>query len=295
MTETVDKKITTGSHETYLNRAGEGNEEKVLFLHGSGPGATAWSNWQFALPALGGEYDCLAPDLIGYGKSAHPENPPEDASAWLETWMGQIESLLDELDLEKVHVVGNSMGGALALHLMDRHPERVGKAVLMGTMGVPFEITEELDQLWGFYDDPSPERMAEVIGWFVYDPDVVGGDLQAIADDRYGAATQEEISRSFASMFPITRQGSAGRGTARQGSVDALALDDASIEKLGHESLLVHGRDDVIIPLQTSLDLLHKLQKPQMHVFGRCRHWIMIEYRDAFNELLADFLGGYKA
>lgn len=288
--ETTDKKINAGSYETYLNRAGEGNEEKILFLHGSGPGATAWSNWQFALPALGENYDCLAPDLIGYGQSQHPENPPEDASAWLETWMGQIEGLLDELGLEKVHVVGNSMGGALALHLMNRHPERVGKAVLMGTMGVPFQITDELDALWGFYDDPSPERMAEVIGWFVYDPDVVGGDLQAIADDRYGAATREEISHSFASMFPITRQGS-----ARQGSVDALALDDAAIGRIEHETLLVHGRDDVIIPLQTSLDLLRKLQRPQMHVFGRCRHWIMIEYAAAFNELLADFLNGYGA
>jgi 2-hydroxymuconate-semialdehyde hydrolase len=290
MTGTIDKTVNTGSYETYLNRAGEGNGEKVLFLHGSGPGATAWSNWQFALPALGENFDCLAPDLIGYGKSQHPEDPPRDASAWLQTWLGQIESLLDELGLDKVHVVGNSMGGALALHLMNRHPERIGKAVLMGTMGVPFEITRELNDLWGFYDDPSPERMAEVIGWFVYDPDVVGGDLQAIADDRYGAATREEISYSFASMFPITRQ-----GTVRQGSVDALALDDAAIERLEHETLLVHGRDDVIIPLQTSLDLLQKLQRPQLHVFGRCRHWIMIEYAAAFNGLLSDFLNGYEA
>jgi 2-hydroxymuconate-semialdehyde hydrolase len=120
--------------------------------------------------------------------------------------------------------------------------------------------------------------------------DVVGGDLEAIANDRYGAATREEISRSFASMFPITRQGS-----RRQEGVDALVLDDAAIEKIENETLLVHGRDDVIIPLQTSLDLLQKLQRPELHVFGRCRHWIMIEYRDAFNELLADFLSGYKA
>lgn len=81
MTEALDTRIQTGSYTTNLNRAGEGNEEKVLFLHGSGPGATAWSNWQFALPALGESFDCLAPDMIGYGKSGHPADPPQGTAA----------------------------------------------------------------------------------------------------------------------------------------------------------------------------------------------------------------------
>lgn len=280
MAEATDTSLQVGGRRVNLNRAGEGNSEAVLFLQGSGPGATAWSNWQFAMPVLGEQFDCVAPDLIGYGKSEHPEDLPEGASEWLEVWMGQIEGLLDELNLEKVHVVGNSMGGGLALHLMHRRPERVEKAVLMGTVGVPFRIPAALDAVWGFYDDPSPERMTEVMEWFVYDPDVVGGDLEAIAKDRYGGATQPEISRSFASMFP----------PPRQNGVDALALDDGAIEKMEHQTLLVHGRDDVIIPLETSLHLLEKLQRPRMHVFGRCRHWIMIEYRHAFNRLVADFL-----
>lgn len=280
MADVTDKVLEINGRKVNVNRAGEGNAEKVLFLHGSGPGATAWSNWQFAMPALGDRFDCIAPDLIGYGKSEHPEDPPKDTSAWLEVWMDEVAGLLDELNLEKVHVVGNSMGGGLTLHLMDRHPERVEKAVLMGTMGVPFGITHALDSLWGFYDDPSPERMTEAMGWFVYDPAVVGGDLEAIARDRYGAATREEISRSFSSMFP----------TPRQTGVDALALDDAAIRKMEHPTLLMHGRDDVIIPLETSLYLLERMQRPQMHVFGRCRHWIMVEYRDAFNRLVADFL-----
>lgn len=280
MMEATDTTLRVGGRKVNLNRAGEGNAEAILFLQGSGPGATAWSNWQFVMPVLGERFDCLAPDLIGYGESEHPEKLPEDASAWLEVWMGQVEGLLDEFGLEKVHVVGNSMGGGLALHLMHRHPERVEKAVLMGTMGVPFRITDALDQLWGFYDDPSPERMTEVMEWFVYDPAVVGGDLEAIAKDRYGAAAREEIGRSFASMFP----------PPRQSGVDALALDDKAIERMEHKTLLLHGRDDVIIPLETSLYLLEHLQRPQMHVFGRCRHWIMVEYRDAFNRLVADFL-----
>lgn len=282
VTETVDTNIKTGSYETHLNRAGEGNDEAILFLQGSGPGATAWSNWQFALPALGERFDCLAPDLIGYGKSEHPDDLPQGAAAWLDIWVNQQIELLDNLGLEKAHLVGNSMGGALALHLLHRHPDRVNRVVLMGTMGTPHQITPWLDQLWGFYDDPSEERMAEAISWFVYDPDAVGGDLQGIAEERYPSAMDENVSSSFASMFP----------PPRQKHVDDLALPDLAFQRMDHPVLLVHGRDDGIIPLETSQYLLERLSNVQMHVFGQCRHWIMIEYAAAFNELLADFLKG---
>lgn len=111
MSETMETSIETGSYGTYLNRSGEGNDEAVLFLQGSGPGATAWSNWQFALPALGERFDCLAPDLIGYGKSDHPDEPPQGVTPWLDIWVNQQIELLDNLGLEKAHLVGNSMGG----------------------------------------------------------------------------------------------------------------------------------------------------------------------------------------
>ena len=273
--------LQTGSYTTHLNRAGEGNEETVLFLHGSGPGATGWSNWQFALPALGESFDCLGPDMIGYGGSEHPKNPPQGTDAWLEVWMEQIISLLDQTGVEKAHLVGNSMGGALALHFLKRHPERVGRLVLMGTMGTPHQIRDGLADLWGFYDEPSPQNMKKAIQRFVYDPAIVGGDLDAIAEARYEAALDEDVSRSFASMFPAPRQQ----------HVDNLALTDSFFQSIENPTLLVHGRDDVIIPLETSYYLLERLPQVQMHVFGRCRHWIMIEHREAFNRVVADFLG----
>lgn len=151
----------------------------------------------------------------------------------------------------------------------------------MGTMGVPHQIRQGLDELWGFYDDPSPEGMKKAIQRFVWDPSIVGGDLDAIAEARYEAATEENTSRSFASMFP----------RPRQQQVDDLVLPDLMFQSMDRPTLLVHGRDDVIIPLETSLYLLERLPDVEMHVFGQCRHWIMIEYREAFNRLISDFLG----
>lgn len=279
--EVTTGNLQTGGYRTHYNRAGEGNEEKVLFLHGSGPGATGWSNWQFALPALGQSFDCIGPDMIGYGQSEHPEYPPHGTDEWLEVWIDQIGSILDQLGLEKVHIVGNSMGGALALHFLKRNPEKVGRLVLMGTMGTPHQIRDGLADLWGFYDDPSPANMKKAIERFVYDPSIVGGDLDAIAEARYEAAMDEDVSRSFASMFPAPRQS----------HVDNLALTDSFFQSIENPTLLVHGRDDVIIPLETSMYLLERLPQVQLHVFGRCRHWIMIEHREAFNDVVADFLG----
>ncbi len=271
--------IQTGPYRTHLNRIGEGNQEAILFLHGSGPGAMGWSNWQFALPALGGDYDCLAPDLVGFGQSEHPEDPPQGMEAWLDLWVDQQVQLLRTLGIEKGHLVGNSMGGAVALHLLDRHPDLFERAVLMGTAGVPHRITEQLDTVWGFYDEPTAERMARILQWFAYDSSVVGEDLEGIARMRLEAAMKPGVRRSYSAMFPAPRQR----------HVDDLALPEEVYRRIEHQILLVHGRDDGIVPLETSLYLLPRLPNVQMHVFGRCSHWTMIEYKEAFNQLLSDF------
>ena len=274
--------VQTGPYRTYLYRAGAGREPAVLFLHGSGPGVSAWANWQFALPALGQRFDCLAPDLVGFGQSAHPDPPLQGMTAWMRAWLEQLVALLDALGIERAHVVGNSMGGAIALHLLWRHPERVESAVLMGTVGVPFRITPGLDGTWGFYDEPTLERLTQIFRWFVYDPQRVGGDLAAIARQRYESTQDPNARRSFAAMFPAPRQR----------HLDELVVPDEVLAGIQQRVLLIHGRDDQIIPLETSLYLLQRLPRVQLHVFGQCSHWTQIEYRDAFNRLIADFIAG---
>ena len=283
--ENVENRVGTGSYETFLNRAGEGNQEAILFLHGSGPGANGWSNWQFALPALGERYDCMAPDLVGFGATEHPApgRYPDGMHGWMDVWVGQAVSLLDELGIEKANLVGNSMGGAVALHLVDRYPGRFGRMALMGPTGPPHRLSDQLDDIWGFYEDPTVEHMVELIERFAYDPRAtVGDDLERIAEIRMEAAMRPEVRRSFEAMFPAPRQR----------HLDDLVLPEGNLHNMQLPALLVHGRDDGIVPLETSLYLLQHLPVVQLHVFGRCSHWTMIEYRDAFNNLLANFFDG---
>jgi len=275
-------KIKTGAYETYVNVSGEEQREAVLFLHGSGPGVTAWSNWQFALPALDGQFHCIAPDLAGFGATDHPKDSPSGMRAWMRLWVDQCVALLDALKIERVHLVGNSMGGAIALHLLMDAPNRFERVVHMGPIGTPHTITPALDRLWGFYDDPSVGMFRNILRWFVYDDAFLSDRLDSIAKTRFEAAMNPDVQRSFKAMFPAPRQI----------VIDDLVVSQLALRRMDHPTLLIHGRDDHIVPMETSLHLLKHLPRAQLHVYGQCSHWIQVEYAKSFNQLLAQFFSG---
>jgi len=275
-------KVRTGSYHSYTNISGEDQKETILFLHGSGPGVTGWSNWQFALPALDGQFHCIAPDLVGFGATDHPDLAPAGMQRWMRLWVDQCKALLDELKIEKAHLVGNSMGGAIGLHLLMDAPDRFGRVVHMGPIGTAHQITPALDRLWGFYDDPNVQTFRNLIRWFVYDDGFLADRLDSIAQTRFEAALNPDVQRSFEAMFPAPRQ------TA----IDDLVVSELALRRMDHPTLLVHGRDDHIVPMETSLHLLKHLPKAQLHVFGQCSHWIQVEYAKSFNQLLAQFFSG---
>ena len=276
------ERVRAGRYETAYHRAGAGHDRAVLFLHGSGPGVSAMANWRFALPALGDRYDCIAPDLQGFAASEHPADPPQGLAQWLELWMEQLVGLLDALELETVNLVGNSMGGAIALHLASHHPGRFERLVFMGPIGPRFAISQGLEDCWGFYRHPDRDLLVRLMRGFVHNPEVLGRDIEAIVAERWDSLMDPVIRRSFESMFP---------GDLQE-QMDALSLPDEAVEQIEHPSLVLHGREDPYIPLDTSLYLERHLPRAQLHVFDRCSHWIQIERRDAFNELLAFFFEG---
>lgn len=275
-------KVKTGTFETYVNISGEDQKEAILFLHGSGPGVTAWSNWQFALPALDGQFHCIAPDLAGFGATDHPTPSPSGMRAWMRLWVDQCIALLDELKIEKAHLVGNSMGGAIALYLLMDAPERFSRVVHMGPIGTPHKITPALDRLWGFYDDPSVGMFRNIIRWFVFDDAFLADRLDGIAKTRFEAAMNPDVQRSFKAMFRAPRQT----------VIDDLVVTELALRRMDHPTLLVHGKDDHIVPMETSLYLLEHLPHAQLHVYGQCSHWIQVEYARSFNQLLAQFFSG---
>lgn len=247
-----------------------GNGFPVLLIHGSGPGVSAWANWRLVMPKLVQTCRVIAPDMVGFGFTERPQGYTYSLDNWVQHALG----LLDALGLDKVDLVGNSFGGALSLALTIRHPQRVRRLVLMGSAGVHFEITPGLDAVWGY--TPSFENMRKLMDLFAWDRNLVNDEL---AELRYRASIRPGFQESFAAMFPAPRQR----------WVDALASPEAAIRAIPHETLVIHGREDRIIPLETSLKLSQWIARSQLHVFGRCGHWTQIEHADRFARLVSDF------
>lgn len=275
--------VPTGHHRSHLTRVGRG--DSVLFLHGSGPGATGMSNWSLASRTLHDDFDLLIPDLIGYGGSSHPTPAPVGMRRWMRLWIDQMLQLLDQLQIRRTHLVGNSLGGALALHLLMEAPERFDRVLLMGPAGAPCTLTPELDRIWGFYDDPTPSAMRNNMRWFAFDDAAIGQRIDEVANTRLEAALQPAVRGSFEHLFPAPRQR----------HLDDLVVPPSALRRIANPVLIVHGRDDSVVPFESSLYLLRHLPNVDLHIVGRCNHWTQIEQADKFHALLRGFFGARPA
>lgn len=254
-----------------VNYHDHGSGFPVVMIHGSGPGVSAFVNWRLVMPELARQRRVLAPDMVGFGFTERPAGMVYT----LDNWVDQVIAFLDTMNLPQVDLVGNSFGGALSLALTVRHPERVRRLVLMGAAGVSFPITQELDDVWGY--EPSFENMRRIMDVFAYDRNLVNDELARL---RYEASIRPGFQESYASMFPAPRQR----------WVDALATADDAIAGITHETLIIHGREDKVIPLENSLRLSRLIARSQLHVFGRCGHWTQIEHANRFTQLVSNFL-----
>lgn len=264
----LGQSLSLGGLSTNVHDQGQG--EPVILIHGSGPGVTAWANWRGVIPVLAQEFRVLAPDMLGFGYTERPQ----DADYSLDRWVQQVIDLLDAKGIAQTDLVGNSFGGAVALATAIRHPKRVRRLVLMGSVGVPFDLTEGLDAVWGY--TPSLESMRELVKLFAFDQSLASDDLVQM---RYDASIRPGYQESFSALFP----------EPRQRWVDALCSPEEAIRQLPHETLVLHGREDRIIPLHTSWTLSQWIPKAQLHVFSQCGHWTQIEQASRFTRLVTDF------
>jgi 2-hydroxy-6-oxo-octa-2,4-dienoate hydrolase len=261
--------VDAGGIKTNYLEAGDG--PPVVLVHGSGPGVTAYANWRLTMPGLAPHFRVLAPDMAGFGFSDKPGGVAD-----LAAWVGQIVGFLDVLGIERASVVGNSFGGSIGIRLATDHPDRVDRLVLMGATGISFPITEGLDQVWGY--QPSFENMRRILDYFAYSRELVNDEL---AEVRYRAALAPGVQEAFSALFPAPRQR----------WVEAITTPEEKIKAIPHETLIIHGREDKVIPLDNAYRLLGLIERSELHVFGRCGHWSQIEWAADFNALLVRFLG----
>ena len=194
--------VQAGAHRLRVYTCGDPTRPAVLFVHGSGPGVSAPSNWSHLMPDFAADYFCIAPDVLGFGDSEHPDPAPTGGMAeYTDLRARTLLALLDEFGIEQAHFVGNSMGGMISLRVAQIAPERIDRLILMGSGGAPIPPTEDLIKLVTFYQEPSAQTMADLLVRFVDDPDLFEGRLDEIARDRFAQASRPEVRRSHLATF----------------------------------------------------------------------------------------------
>jgi 4,5:9,10-diseco-3-hydroxy-5,9,17-trioxoandrosta-1(10),2-diene-4-oate hydrolase len=263
---------------------GQRGATPVVMLHGGGPGASAWSNFGPNLPVFAERFRTLLVDQPGFGKSGRP---PVTGSYFTFS-ANALAALLTGLGIERVHLIGNSLGGGTAVRFALEYPERAGRLVLMGPGGLSLNLfapdpTEGVKRLMEFSAPPGPsrEKLEAFLRTLVFDQRLVTDEL---IDERFAAASDPDALAAMAAM------GASFLSPAH--AEEAFLWREAY--RLRQRVLLVWGREDRVNPLDGALVALKTIRRCQLHVFGGCGHWAQLEKFDEFNRLVIGFLEGDK-
>ncbi|WP_277455312.1 alpha/beta hydrolase [Janibacter sp. DB-40] len=268
--ESTSRMVQTRRWNIHINEAGTG--KPLILLHGSGPGATGWSNFSAVIPRLAQHYRVIAVDMPGWGES--------DPVTWQERdHSTALLDLLDALDIDTATIIGNSMGGGTTLRFGYEHPERVHRLITMGSSsGAPTlmgaaGLTEGLKVLQKGYRQPSFETLKELVDVMTFDSKFATDELIQQRTDMVLA--YPEHARNFI------------EGTGKKPVVE---LDHARLRDITAPVLLFHGRDDRVVHFEHSLRLTSMLRNSRMYLINGCGHWLQIEHAEEFAEQVLHFL-----
>lgn len=277
--ESTSRFVQTKKWRLHYNEAGEGHP--VIMLHGMGPGATAWSNFHQNFQELSKRYRVILLDFPGWGKSdSFVCNQTSRNVANAEA----VKLLMDELGIEKAALVGNSMGGGCVLQFAASYPDRISHAVTMGAglfnlpnIFSPGGLSEGIRTIFETYANPSPENFRRLVTVMVYDSSFV---TDALTQQRSEGALANREHLGNLLMAPM-------------GAAAPFAGVEEVLTKLSQSTLptlMIHGRDDRVVPMETSLRTSALIPNSRVVILNRCGHWAQVEHAAEFNQLLTNFL-----
>ena len=261
----------------HYHEAGEG--DPVILLN-SGPSAspasTAWINFQKNLPFLSQHFRCIAMDLVNYGRTGPVvfNEPVHDVQA------RTALKLIDALGIDKAHFVGNSVGGTTALDFALKYPDRVRNIVAgachASTGGDPYMLSNRPPELIrvgrNAFNNPSHETFREYLEVNFYDSALVTDELV------------DYLYQNF-----ITHP---EHVEARTNSVSVRHSNMADLPQIQAPVLIIHGRDDRMVPMEQGLMMLNYLTNVRLVVLNKCGSWPPYEHPDDYNRQVLSHLSG---
>lgn len=283
--ESTSRMVRTQRWKLHYNEAGSGHP--IILLHGTGPGATGWSNFHQNVEGLARTNRVIVLDFPGWGRSDVFDCTGESRNT---ANAEAVKLLMDELGIDKAAIVGNSMGGAATLEFLATYPDRVSHAITMGAgvfampnMFSPSGPSQGLRVIVDTYRDPSPANFRRLVEVMVHDASFVTDEL---VQQRSAAAlaTPDHLSNWLKWRM--------GHPAGPFGGLEHL-LTQLSRSKV--PTLMIHGRDDRTIPLEATLRTAAIIPNARAVILNRCGHWAQLEHRQEFDRLVAGFLEQYPA
>lgn len=273
--DSAARSVTTKDWTLRYYEAGEG--QPLILLHGSGPGATGWSNFADNIGALAEHFRVLAVDMPGWGES---EAATVDQLDHVDAAIG----FMDALGIEKAAFVGNSMGGQTSIRLALTHPDRITHLVTMGAPIGPHPMlfapsdgpSEGLKVLIDAYRDPSAANMKRLVEIMCYDKARFATSELAQARSDAALARPEHL-KNYVDGLP-------------KGAPLPVWADTSRLSEINVPTMVIHGRDDRVVPFETSLAFFGQVPDSRLVLLNHCGHWAMIEHAEEFNRLVTDFV-----
>lgn len=277
----TERTVTVGARDLFVTEAGSG--DAVVLLHGGGPGATGVSNYSRNVDVLSRHFRVIVPDLPGYGRSSKhidQSDPFGDLAA-------DVGGLLDTLDVDRAHLVGNSYGGAAALRLAMDRPGKIGRLILMGPGGIGTTRalpTKGLQQLLAYYggSGPSRDKVERLLrDYLVFDGASIPDEL---VDLRYQASIDPEVVAN-----PPLRRPSGPTALRTLWRMDLTR--DRRLGGVTHPTLVVWGAEDKVNRPSGGRLLVDAMPNCDLYLAANTAHWVQWERPELFNSLALRFLG----
>lgn len=241
----------------------------VVFIHGSGPGASGFSNFKGNYPHFAEHgFRALVPDTLGFGYSSKP-----DVDYEFDFVLGGLKRFLRALGVERCAVVGNSHGGALAIQLALDEPALVSRLVLMAPGGL--EVRERYMEMRGIRsmmkavlgpEGITRESLRKVFELQLFDSSQMN---DALLEERFRIAEQQP-KRVLTTL-----------------RVPHLA---PRLSEIGCPVFGLWGNEDQFCPVSGATALAEQCKRSRVLRISQCGHWVMVEYARLFNRLSVDFL-----
>jgi 2-hydroxy-6-oxo-6-(2'-aminophenyl)hexa-2,4-dienoate hydrolase len=270
--------IIPGSQSKFIDAAGikthyfeAGSGDPVMLLHGGGAGADAYGNWRGLVPVLAKRFKVFAVDMVGFGETAKPA--PSDYEYSQQNRNTHIAALVEALDVGKMHLVGNSMGGCTSMGVAINRPELVNRLILMGSAGVKHPLSDELKSIMNY--DFTTEGMRKIVKGLTNPNFEVD---EKMVTYRHELSLQDDTRAAYGAVMGWI------------GGNGGLYYEEDYMRQVSHKTLVVNGKLDKVVPIECAYRLLELIENSWGFFIPNCGHWAMIEHAEDFARTTENFL-----